>query len=146
MGLGSEDFSASAGMLPTPETLYQPNQQIVFACRRAGITPYGFPASIAEFSDMAVLQSHIEKASDMGFVGGMCIHPNQVAVLNAVMTPKQEDVDHAEALLSAWLKAESDGVGAFKFEGKMVDKPVILRAQELLRRYAKINSPAKAAN
>lgn len=45
MILGSEDFSVSAGMEPVPEALLRPNQQVVFACRRAGILPFGFPPS-----------------------------------------------------------------------------------------------------
>ena len=126
-------------MSPTPDPLYLPSQQIVFACRRAGITPYGFPASIAEFNDVDALQIHIEKARDMGFVGAMCIHPNQVAALNKLMTPNPEEVENAKALLAAWDQAKEQGLGAFKFNGKMVDKPVFMRAKELLRRHESLS-------
>ena len=44
MALGSEDFAASAGMEPFPEALLAPNQSVVFACRRASVLPFGFPA------------------------------------------------------------------------------------------------------
>lgn len=142
MSLGTEDFSASAGMEPTPETLYWPSQQLVFACRRNAILPFGFPASIAEFGDIALLELQLAKAAQMGFMGAMCIHPNQVAVLNQAFTPTKAEVEHSRALLSEWEAAQQNGLGVFKFEGKMVDLPVVLRAQALMRRHAAIKAKA----
>lgn len=134
MSLGSEDFSASAGMVPTPEALYLPNQMVVFACRRAGILPFGFPSSIAEYSDEQAFAASVKRASEMGFVGAFCIHPKQAALLNTGFSPSEEQLAEARALLAAVAEAEAEGRGAFAFNGKMVDRPVILRAQELLRR------------
>ncbi|MBR9910666.1 MAG: CoA ester lyase [Gammaproteobacteria bacterium] len=134
MSLGSEDFSASAAMLPLPETLYGPNQQVVFACRRAGILPFGFPASITLFSDLDALQHAAIQATAMGFVGAFCIHPKQVPVLNQAFTPASAAVLDARTLLAEFARAEAEGRGVFAFKGKMVDLPVILRARELVAR------------
>lgn len=134
MSLGSEDFSASAGMQPLPETLYAPNQQVVFSCRRAGIQPFGFPASIALLSDLEALNRAVDQAANMGFVGAFCIHPKQVAVLNRALTPKDDQVADAQSLLSAFAAAQEEGRAAFAFKGKMVDLPVVLRARELIAR------------
>jgi citrate lyase subunit beta/citryl-CoA lyase len=134
MSLGSEDFSASAGMSPIPETLMWPNQQIVFACRRAGILPFGFPASIADFSDPARFTATIALARQMGFVGAFCVHPSQVAVLNEGFAPSPAEVQQARELIAANEAAVREGRGAFQFQGKMVDLPVVSRAHELLRR------------
>lgn len=140
MSLGSEDFSASAGMLPLPETLYAPNQQVVFACRRAGILPFGFPDSITVFSDLDALLHAANRASNMGFVGALCIHPNQVNVLNQAFTPEAGAVAEAKMLLAEFAKAESQDKGVFAFKGKMVDLPVIVRARELVARAEAINA------
>ena len=70
--LGSEDFSVSAGMDPIPETLFAPNQQIVFACRRAGILPLGFPASITDYTDLVSFRNHISRARRMGRRSVLC--------------------------------------------------------------------------
>lgn len=139
MSLGSEDFSASVGMQPTPEALYQPNQMVVFACRRANILPFGFPSSIADYSDEAAFRGSVKKAMEMGFVGAFCIHPSQARILNEGFSPSAEAIADAEDLLAALVTAEAEGRGAFSFKGKMIDPPVISRAQELLRRAAGLN-------
>jgi citrate lyase subunit beta / citryl-CoA lyase len=136
MILGSEDFSVSAGMEPTLEALYGPNQQMLFACRRAGILPFGFPGSIGVFRDLEQLRLLIRRAREMGFVGSYAIHPNQVTVMNELFLPAAEEVDHARELLAGWDTALAQGRGAFEFRGRMVDPPVVARAQEVLRRFA----------
>ena len=134
MILGSEDFSVSAGMEPVPEALYGPNQQMLFACRRAGILPYGYPGSISVFRDLEALRDLIRRARQMGFVGSYAIHPDQVRVMNEEFLPPAAEIAHARELLAAYEKALAEGRGAFEFRGRMVDPPVVARAQELLRR------------
>lgn len=134
MSLGSEDFSVSAGAIPTPDTLYWPNQQVAFACRRAGISPFGFPDSIALIRETESLQCAAEKAAAMGMVGALCIHPDQVAILNKAFTPDDSDIAEAEVILAAYAQAQKQGKGVFEHRGKMVDLPVIHRAQEILAR------------
>jgi citrate lyase subunit beta/citryl-CoA lyase len=138
MILGSEDFSVSAGMEPTPETLYGPNQQMLFACRRAGILPFGFPGSISVFRDLDLFRQIIRRAREMGFVGSYAIHPHQVTVMNELFVPPAEDVEHAHELLAADAAARAQGRGAFEFRGRMVDPPVVARAAEILRRHAAV--------
>ncbi len=133
MTLGSEDFSATAGMQPLPQTLLLPNQMLAFACRRANITPLGFPGSIADYSDLDAFSETIKFAKQLGFVGAFCIHPTQVEVLNAVLTASAEEVAHAEGLLAAFDAGLAAGKGAVEYKGKMIDLPVVERAKELLR-------------
>lgn len=140
MILGSEDFSASAGMSPTPATLFGPNQMVAFACRRAGILPLGFPASIAEFTDIEAFAAQICLARDLGFVGAFCVHPAQVPVLNDGFSPSANERAHAEGLIAAFEAAQRDGRGAVEYRGKMVDLPVVARARELLRRAVHITA------
>lgn len=134
MILGTEDFSVSAGMEPVPEALYAPSQQLVFACRRAGILPFGYPGSISIFRELDLLRELIRRARQMGFVGSYAIHPDQVRVMNEEFPPPEADVAHARELLEACDKALVEGRGAFEFRGRMVDPPVVARARELLRR------------
>ena len=132
MTLGPEDFCASAGMSPTPDGLLFPNQQILFACRRAGITPYGFVGSIADYSDLDAFRIMIRRASALGFEGAFCIHPDQAKILNEELSPSDYDTAWAEGVVKAFETAKADGKGAFMYEGKMVDQPVILRAKKIL--------------
>lgn len=139
MTLGSEDFSASARMQPTPDTLLHPNQMIVFACRRAGIAPLGFPASIADYSDLDQFANTIKLARQLGFVGALCIHPSQATVLNKQLTPSEEEIDHAKRLIAAFEAGLAEGKGAIEFEGKMVDLPVVENAREMLEATATLS-------
>lgn len=134
MMLGPEDFSASAGMAPVREALMLPNQLVLFACRRAGILPFGFPGSIADYGDIDAFAQTIHLARQLGFVGGLCIHPAQVAVLNAGFSPSAADLEHARGAIEAFEAAEREGRGAAEYRSKMVDLPVVLRARETLRR------------
>jgi citrate lyase subunit beta/citryl-CoA lyase len=140
MILGSEDFSVSAGMEPDPETLFAPNQQIVFACRRAGILPFGFPASIADYDDLDVFRNHIRRARRLGFVGAFCIHPAQVAILNEEFVPSSAEIEAAHGIVAAFAAAGREGKGAASYRGKMIDPPVVARAQEVLRRAAAVHT------
>lgn len=133
MTLGSEDFSATAGMMPVPQTLLLPNQMLAFACRRANIMPLGFPGSIADYSDIEAFTETIKFAKQLGFVGAFCIHPKQVEVINDVLTPSADEVEHAEGLLAAFEAGLAAGKGAVEYKGKMIDLPVVERARELLR-------------
>ena len=138
MILGSEDFSASVGMEPTPLGLFAPNQAVVLACRRAGILPFGFPASIADYSDIEQFRERIRSARQLGFVGAFCIHPIQVGVLNDEFTPSAAELEQARQLIAAYEQGLSEGKGAVEFQGKMIDAPVVARARELLRTTARV--------
>jgi len=134
MILGSEDFSASAGMAPVREALLWPNQQVAFACRRAGILPLGFPGSIADYVDLGAFRDTIHLARQLGFVGAFCIHPDQVAVLNQEFVPAPAEVEEARAVLAAYEAALREGRAAASHNGKMIDPPVVARAEEIVRR------------
>lgn len=136
MMLGPEDFSASTGMAPVREALMLPNQLVQFACRRAGILPFGFPGSIADYGDAEAFAQTIRLARQLGFVGGLCIHPTQVAVMNAGFSPSTQDIEHARGAIEAFEAAEREGRGAAEYRSKMVDLPVVVRARETLRRAA----------
>jgi len=133
VSLGSEDFAAEAGMQPNADGLLFPSQQIIFAARAAGILPLGFVASIADYADIEIFDNTIRRASALGFAGGLCVHPRQVPLMNAGYAPSGEDVAEARALLEVYQQALEQGQGAVEFRGRMVDLPVVRRAEELLR-------------
>lgn len=140
MTLGPEDFSASAGALPVQEALIGPSQMVLFACRRAGLLPFGFPGSIADIEDLAPLVRQVALARALGFVGALCIHPAQVPVLNAGFSPTEAELSHARGVVAACDAALAEGRGAAEYRGRMVDAPVAARARELLAR-ASLTTP-----
>lgn len=134
LSLGSEDFSASAGMTPTLRTLMAPNQEIVFACRRHDLLPFGFPASIADYADLEAFAASAQLASEMGFGGAFCIHPRQAAILNRAFSPAPDALERASRILEAYQLAVREGRGATVLDGRMIDPPVVAQAEALLAR------------
>jgi citrate lyase subunit beta/citryl-CoA lyase len=140
MTLGAEDFALSVGMLPEAEGLLFPKQQMIIAARSAGILPLGFLGTVADFRDLAAFRATIQRSRRLGFLGAACIHPSQVAILNEEYAPQPGDVAHAERVVTAYEKATAEGVGAITVDGRMIDVPVVERAQALLARHRAITA------
>ena len=130
--LGSEDFSTAAGMLPNADSLLFPSQQIVFAARAAGILPLGFVASIADYSDIEAFKKVIKRAQNLGFSGGFCIHPSQIEIMNAGFTPQRKEIVEAREIIEVHRHALKRGRGAAEYKGRMIDTPVVARAEALV--------------
>jgi len=131
--LSSEDFSLSCGMEPDADTLYVPKVQAVIAARAAGIIPLGFVDSVANLSDSDAFQDAVRRGRRLGFEGATCVHPDQVAVLNAAFSPSVDEVDLAERIVAANQAAAAEGRASFQLGGRMIDIPVVLRAERVLR-------------
>ena len=138
ISLGTEDFTADAGMLPDPESLFFPKQQTVFAARAAGILPMGFVGSIADFRDQEAFRAIVRRSRRIGFLGASAIHPLQVPVLNDEFGVSEAEVERAQRMVDAYEAAFAQGLGAVQFEGAMIDVPVVQRAKNVLARAAAI--------
>lgn len=137
--LGGEDFATSIGGEPDPEVLLYPKQQAVLAARAAGITPMGTIGSVADFRDVDGYRAIIKRSRRFGFEGSACIHPSIVPLLNEGFTPSAAEVDTARRMIAAYEKAYAEGRGSVSFDGKMIDVPIVERAQRtvaLAARYA----------
>ncbi|WP_287122634.1 CoA ester lyase [Mesorhizobium sp.] len=131
MALGPEDFSAAVGGAPEFDLLLAPNLAVLFAARAAGLLPLGFIGSVGEFSDTHRLRETAAHARRLGFAGALAIHPAQVAIFNEAFSPSAQEIEWARRVLAAQKDAAGQGRGAFALDGKMIDPPVIRRAQEI---------------
>jgi citrate lyase subunit beta/citryl-CoA lyase len=138
LNLGTEDFALSIGMEPEPEALHYPKQHTLFAARAAGLIPLGFVGSVAEFGDQEKFRDMIRRSRRMGFEGANCIHPGQVKILNEEYSPHATEVAAARDLITRNEAAKVEGRGSFAVDGKMIDLPIILRAERILARHAAI--------
>jgi citrate lyase subunit beta/citryl-CoA lyase len=73
-------------------------------------------------------------------MGAGCIHPGQVTIVNEEYTPGTEEVDYARKVIKLNEEAMKSGRGSFSLDGKMIDIPIIVRAEKLLRRYEAIKA------
>ncbi|OCP15878.1 MULTISPECIES: CoA ester lyase [unclassified Ensifer] len=134
LSAGGEDLATSMGAQPTPEVLRVPKLMIHYAAKAAGVLSFGLLRSTADYADKAALSAAIREAKDFGFDGATCIHPSVVPLLNDGFSPSEEELDRARRLITAADDAAQAGIGAFTFEGKFVDLPIVTRARALLAR------------
>jgi citrate lyase subunit beta / citryl-CoA lyase len=134
ISLGAEDYATAIGAKPTEETLLMPKQQIAQAARAAGIMPFGTIGSVADFGDLDGYARIVKRSADFGFVGASCIHPSLVPILNAGFSPSEKDVADAERIVALDRQAAAEGRASFAIDGKMIDIPIVQRAEALLER------------
>jgi len=134
---GPEDLSAELGAEANREadgTLTEP-YRIARAMCLYGAAAAKVPAIetvFVDFRNSEVLRRDTEMARRDGFTGRLAIHPAQVPVINAVFTPTSEQIEKAKAVVAAF--AAKPGAGTVGIDGKMYDRPHLVRAQALLER------------
>ncbi|MEE9275985.1 MAG: CoA ester lyase [bacterium] len=135
-GVSSEDLSLDLGFEPTDagEEMTYAKQRIVIVCRAVGVQPRGLSGTLSNFGDLGALRASAERSAARGFMGASCIHPAQVPVLNAAFSLPPERVERARRIVEGAREAEARGTASFEMEGRMVDIPVVLRAERLLAR------------
>ena len=129
---GTIDFQADMNMRCTEDELLPFRTALVLASRLAGIAP-PIDGVCTAIEDAELLDKESRRARRLGFGGKLCIHPKQVAVVNRAFTPSAEEVAWAQRVIEA--DARSGGA-VVAVDGKMVDKPVVLRAATILREAA----------
>lgn len=127
---GNLDFQADVGMACGPDEaeLASVRLALVLASRRAGrVAPVdGVTASTG---DTTQLQQDTQRSRRFGFGARLCIHPSQVAVVNATLAPSAAELDWARRVLA---HRQQSGSGVFTLDGRMVDAPVCRLAERTL--------------
>lgn len=141
IALGAEDYCANLKTQRTPDgdELRLARETIVVAARAAGID--ALDTVYSNLNDMETFRREVEYIKTLGFDGKSIINPRQIEIVNDVFRPKEKDITKARAILAAIREAEERGSGVVSLNGKMVDRPVVLRAQRTmeLARAAGIN-------
>jgi citrate lyase subunit beta/citryl-CoA lyase len=125
---GSIDFSFDMGIQEGHETLLYARSQLVLASRVAGIAA-PVDGVTTTFDQPERVHADTLRTRALGFGGKLCIHPKQVAPVHEAFAPTAEEVSWAGRVVAA---AEAAQGGAVALDGKMVDRPVILIAQQML--------------
>jgi len=135
MLIGGEDFALDMNAQPDGDVLLHPKQRMIIAARAAGVMPLGFIGTVADFSDWEKFRLMVRRARRFGFDGAGCIHPGQVKIVNEEYTPSMEEVSYARKVIQMDKEAQAAGRGSFQIDGKMIDIPVVVRAERLIRRF-----------
>ncbi len=137
IALGAEDYCAN---LKTQRTsgdnpnfgleLLLARQTIVVAARAAGID--ALDTVYSNLDDMETFRREVELIKTLGFDGKSIINPRQIEIVNEVFAPKQKEIEKALKIIAAIKEAEQKGSGVIAVNGKMVDRPVVIRAERTI--------------
>ena len=130
--LGGEDMTLDLGVKRTKESkeIEYARQKIIAAAKANGIEAVDTPWTDTDDTDG--LRKDALYAKALGMTGKALISPRHVDIVNEVFAPSKEDIEYAFRVFEALKTAKKEGKGAFSLDGKMVDKPVILRARDNL--------------
>ncbi|HYF58589.1 MAG TPA: CoA ester lyase [Burkholderiaceae bacterium] len=129
LAFGSIDLSLDLGVADEHEALLYARSRMVLASRLADLAA-PIDGVTTALDDAEAIGRDAERARRLGFGAKLCIHPRQVAVVNRAFAPSEAELDWARRVLAA---AREAGGAAASLDGKMIDRPVILRAEALLR-------------
>ena len=126
--LAALEWTGAVGIL-TDDDLLHARSQIVLVSRVAGIEPPVDGVTQA-IDDPELLRRDCHRSRQLGFAAKLCIHPSQVDIVNACFAPTPDEVAWAGRVVAAFERAHGNAV---QVDGRMVDRPVLLKAQAILR-------------
>ncbi|HSA90437.1 MAG TPA: CoA ester lyase [Burkholderiales bacterium] len=138
VAFGAADYAHELGLTVGPDEseLAEARARVVLASRAAGLEgPIDSPWF--HFKDADGFARTLERSRRGGFQGRLCVHPDQIAPVNAAYLPSDAELARAERIVSAFRQAEAKGEAAVQVDGEMVDYPVAHRAQALLDAFRK---------
>ncbi|MBW7843469.1 MAG: HpcH/HpaI aldolase/citrate lyase family protein [Ignavibacterium sp.] len=132
LAIGLEDYTADIGTQRTNEgreSIFA-RQMLINAAKAAGIQ--AIDTVFSDVSDMEALRQSVLEAKSLGFEGKGCIHPRQIQVVHEAFAPTSEEIEKAKKIVDAFNEAEKKGLGVVSLGSKMIDPPVVKRAQRIL--------------
>ncbi|MGM9815787.1 MAG: citrate (pro-3S)-lyase subunit beta [Lepagella sp.] len=132
IALGAEDYCANLKTQRSKggDELRLARETIVVAARAAGID--ALDTVYSNLNDMETFRREVEYIKTLGFDGKSIINPRQIEVVNDVFTPTEKDIEKAKAIVAAIKEAEKKGSGVISLNGKMIDRPVVIRAERTI--------------
>jgi citrate lyase subunit beta/citryl-CoA lyase len=132
MAIGLEDFTADLGVARTQqgtESFYA-RTRIVNACKAAGIQP--IDSVYSDVANMEGLLENVKASAALGFEGMGCIHPGQIRIIHEGFKPSADEIEKAREITEAFNAAREKGLGVVALGSKMIDAPVVKRAEQTL--------------
>ena len=132
LAIGLEDYTADLGTQRTREgreSFYARNQ-LVNAAKAAGIQ--AIDSVFSDVADMDALREVVLEAKSLGFDGMGCIHPRQIKVIHEALAPTETEIAKAKKIVLAFDEAAENGLGVVSLGSKMIDPPVVRRAQNAI--------------
>ena len=130
--LGAEDLTADLQCKRTKEgkEIEYARTRLVVAARAAGIDIYDTP--FTDVNDEKGIVEDTKTAKGLGFTGKASISPRHIEVINEIFSPTATEIDYAYEVMDAIERAKQMGKGAISLHGKMIDAPIVARAERTI--------------
>ena len=130
--LGAEDLTADLQCKRTKggREIEYARTRLVVAARAAGVDVYDTPFTDVNDDEGIVTDAEVAKA--LGFTGKASISPRHVGVINTVFSPTEKEINYAYEVIDAINRAKAEGKGAISLYGKMIDAPIVARAERTI--------------
>jgi len=130
LAIGLEDYTADIGARRTTEAKesFYARTRIVNACKAA--RKQAIDSVFSDVGDEEGLRATVKESKSLGFEGMGCIHPRQIKVIHESFAPDEEEIEKAKKIVNAYYEAEEKGLGVVSLGSKMIDPPVVKRAQK----------------
>lgn len=131
--LGAIDLRLSLGLEERDDgqELLSARSKLVLESTLTGLIPPIDTVNV-HIDDRPRLDKECQLARSLGFGAKACIHPAQIETVNAAFAQRDSDLAWARRVIAAAEEAAAHGLGAFRLEGQMIDRPVVVRARRLL--------------
>ena len=132
LAIGLEDYTADLGTQRTKEgrESFYARCHIVNAAKAAGIQ--AIDSVFSDVSDMDALRQNVLGSKSLGFDGMGCIHPRQIKIIHEYFAPNEKEIEKAKKIVNAFHIATEKGLGVVSLGSKMIDPPVVKRAQRTI--------------
>ncbi len=130
--IGLEDYTADLGVKRTlegAESLYA-RSRMVNVCKAHGIQ--AIDSVFSDVGDPEGLKQTVKRSKSLGFEGMGCIHPRQIQVIHEGYAPDEQEIEKAKRIVNAFDQATREGLGVVSLGTKMIDPPVVERAQQTI--------------
>lgn len=130
---GSDDYCASIGATRSNagQEVIVARQQVVMIAKAFDLQP--IDVVFIDLKDKEGLKKQCEEGARMGFVGKQAIHPDQIDIITKSFTPTPEKIAWARKIIQLYKEHEAKGTGAFVVDGTMIDKPLLLQAENIAK-------------
>lgn len=138
LAIGLEDYTADIGTERSIEgkESFLARSVIVNAARAAGVQP--IDTVFSDVDDTEGLRKSTLEAKSLGFEGKGCIHPRQIKIIHDAFAPKEEEIEKAKKIVKAFEEAKARGLSVVSLGSKMIDPPVVKRAEKTVQLAMKI--------
>lgn len=137
IAIGGEDFAASlktektrGNLITGGRELFVARSLLVLAAKEVGIQ--AIDSVFSDLRDEETLINEVKLVKELGFDGKSCVNPRQIDIIHQVFTPTETEVHYAQQVLAVFREALEKKTGVISLHGKMIDMPMVIRAERVL--------------